>query len=288
METIKAIIKLLAFLATTLFFYFLIVLTSLFSLFGVNYKRARSYLLNKWGRASCYLLQLKLNLQGTAPKPPFFLVSNHLSYLDVFVLFSQVRGVFVAKSDVKSWPFIGLLVRTSGILFIDRKRKRDITRVNRQISENLDQNQGIIMFPESRTSPGLHILPFRSSLLEYPATANLPVTYAVITYSTPAGEEDACKTVCWWADEPFFFHFFNLLKKSEITATVTFGEKAATSADRKKLAQILKKYAQSDFVPVIKPEVFMEQFGALEKGKEFSKILKNSISNNNKSSTIKA
>lgn len=275
METIRASFKIFIFLISTLFFYALIMLVLFMSLFGVNYERLRGYILNIWGKCCCYILGIKLNIRGKAPAPEFFLVSNHLSYLDIFVLFSQVRGIFVAKSEVKTWPIIGFIIESSGILFINRERKRDIKRVNNLISRNVNKNQGVIIFPESRTSPGVNILPFRSSLLEYPATTMLPVTYAVISYSTPAGEEDACKTVCWWADEPFFFHFFNLLKKKQITANITFGDKTVASQDRKDLANQLKTCIQTDFIPVINPNNFNERFGALGKAKGISTKLMN-------------
>lgn len=270
MEILRAAVKFCIFLISTLFFYSLIMLVLFMSLFGLNYEFLRGYILNTWGKCCCFIFGIKLNIKGKAPQPEFFLVSNHLSYVDIFVLFSQVRGIFVAKSDVKTWPIIGFIIRSSGILFINRERKRDITRVNNLIAKNVNKNQGIIIFPESRTSPGVNILPFRSSLLEYPATIKLPVSYAVISYSTPQGEEDACKTVCWWADEPFFFHFFNLLKKKQINTTVTFGEQKVESEDRKELAILLYRYVQTDFVPVINPNNFNERFGALGKEKGIS------------------
>ncbi|MEX0720846.1 MAG: lysophospholipid acyltransferase family protein [Balneolaceae bacterium] len=261
MKNIRALFKLIAFLGNTLFFYSLIMLVLFFSFLGISYEWWRGYLLNVWGRNCCTILGVNLMVKGKAPEPPFFLVSNHLSYIDVFVLFSQVRGLFVAKSDVKRWPLIGFITKTCGILFIDRSRKRDISRVNQLISKNINQNQGVIMFPESKTSPGVEILPFRSSLLEPPAAINLPVSYAIISYSTPKGEEDACKTICWWDDAPFLVHFFNLLKKDRFSAAITFGEETVASTDRKKLAMLLEKQIKSDFQPVIDPLKFAKTFG---------------------------
>ncbi|MEX2364007.1 MAG: 1-acyl-sn-glycerol-3-phosphate acyltransferase, partial [Balneolaceae bacterium] len=239
MRILRAAIRLTVLLLSTFFFYSLIMIVLLLSVFGVNYERWRGYLLRNWGKSCCLILGCEVQVKGKAPEPPFFLVSNHLSYFDVFVLFSQLRGIFVAKSDVKSWPLVGMLTRTCGILFIDRERKMDIPRVNQLISQNVNKNQGVIVFPESQTSPGVEILPFRSSLLEYPASVSLPVTYAAITYSSPEGEIDACKEICWWENLSFLTHFMRLLMKKEFTASITFGKKKVASTNRKELAREL-------------------------------------------------
>jgi 1-acyl-sn-glycerol-3-phosphate acyltransferase len=195
-------------------------------------------------------------VKNAPSEPPFLLVSNHLSYIDVFVLFSQLRCLFVAKSDVKSWPFIGFIARTCGILFIDRDRKRDVTRVNKLISSNINQNQGIILFPEGTTSPGFDILPFKSSLLEFPAREGLEASYAAISYQTSEGEKPAYQSICWWEDIPFFVHFFNLLKLKEFTAIINFGDERIVDADRKSLALRLKKSMGNEFEVVIPEEEF--------------------------------
>lgn len=227
----------------------------------MNYEKLRGYLLRTWGKLCCRIIGIKLDVTNSPPEPPFLLVSNHLSYIDVFVLFSQLRCLFVAKSDVKSWPLMGFIIRTCGILFIDRNRKRDVTRVNELISKNINPNQGIILFPEGTTSPGMRILPFRTSLLQYPASENFPVSYVAISYETPADEPPAYESVCWWDDTPFFIHFFELLKMKEIRARVNFGKEKIAKNDRKLLAEKLQRAVQAEFIPVITEPQFKKKHG---------------------------
>jgi 1-acyl-sn-glycerol-3-phosphate acyltransferase len=208
MRHIVASFKVVLILIVTLFFYSLIMITLVFVPLGANYEKYRGFLLNYWGKTICMIMGVRFQVSGNIPDPPFFLVSNHLSYFDIFVLFSQLRCLFVAKSDVKHWPLIGFIVKTCGILFIDRQNKRDITRVNNDISNNINDNQGIIVFPEGTTSPGTKVLKFRTPLLEYPASMNFPVSYVALSYQTPESEEPAYRSVCWWNETPFFVHFY--------------------------------------------------------------------------------
>lgn len=226
------------------------------SVLGLNYEKFRGFLLRTWGKSCCSILGIELVVKNSPPEPPFLVVSNHLSYIDIFVLFSQLRCLFVAKSDVKTWPFIGFIIRTCGILFIDRDRKRDVKRVNKLISDNINQNQGIILFPEGTTSPGYEILPFRSSLLHFPAKEKMPVFYAAISYKTEDREPHAYESICWWDDTPFFNHFFNFLKLKKCTAIVNFGAEPILEDDRKSLAIELKKALELNFMEVISEEEF--------------------------------
>ncbi len=75
---------------------------------------------------------MNLELVGTPPKPPFFLVSNHLSYVDIPVLRLAANGIFVAKSEIKDWFLAGAMIRNMGNIFIDRKNRRDIPRAGRE------------------------------------------------------------------------------------------------------------------------------------------------------------
>lgn len=264
MRHLLAIIKMISFLVVTLFFYSLIMVLLVFSIFGINYEKYRGYLLKYWGKSVCYIMNVKFDIRGTVPEPPFFLVSNHLSYADVFVLFAQLRCLFVAKSDVKHWPLIGFIVKTCGILFIDRQKKRDIKRVNDKISKNINSNQGIIVFPEGTTSPGTEVLRFRAPLLEYPASTGFPVTYVALSYQTPDTEDPAYKSVCWWDERSFFSHFYELLKLNSFTCIMNFGNETITNGDRKALTASLNKAIADKMIPTVKSSEFNEKHGMFE------------------------
>lgn len=59
-------------------------------------------------------------------KTGYMICSNHISFLDIFLLDSILPVRFVAKKEIESWPVFGLISRAAGTLFIDRSRKRAV------------------------------------------------------------------------------------------------------------------------------------------------------------------
>jgi 1-acyl-sn-glycerol-3-phosphate acyltransferase len=80
------------------------------------------------------------------------LVANHLSYLDVITLWCATDGVFVAKSEVASWPLVGALGRVAQTLFVDRGRKRDVPRVIGAMQRALAAGESVILFGEGTST----------------------------------------------------------------------------------------------------------------------------------------
>lgn len=214
----------------------------------------RGRIVSRWARGVARLVGMRITVNGTPPSPPFVLVANHLSYLDVILLQTQVQGVFISKAEVKTWPVIGLMTRVAGTLFIDRTSRRDLFRVNALIEEALDRGDGVVVFPEGTSSKGDRVYPFKASLLDLAARQRHAVTWAAIHYQTPPGETLAHLAVCWWGDMTFADHVLNVLKLPFFEAALVFGDKAVQETDRKALARKLTQQVQSYFSPVVTPE----------------------------------
>lgn len=251
MRHVRAIIRLLLVSITTVTIYLVYVFCLLFvKVSGRRSEPLRNRFMTFWAGTLAWILNLKVTVIGIPPRAPFFLVSNHLSYLDVLPLYKSLTCTFVAKKDVESWPVVGFMAKTMGIIFIDRKKKIDVGRVNQIISESLHQDQGIVLFPEGTTSPGADVLPFRASLLEHPAASDLNVHYASITYETSNQDLPASESVCWWGGISFPSHVYLLAGNRQIHCTITFGEETVVHSDRKELADILHKKVKDQFIPV--------------------------------------
>ena len=250
MRRIRAIRKFLLYVSFLSFVYVLIRLSTLFFPPSSRKRiRWRTCCFQIWSRGSARILGIKMHLEGCPPSPPFLLVCNHLSYIDIMILASCLRGRFVAKGEVAYWPWVGSMVRSMDTIFIDRENKRDILRVNRLIQDAWNKGDGVILFAEGTSSKGEEVLPLKSSLFECAAQNHYPVHWASISYRTPKQECTADRSVCWWGDMKLLGHFMHLLEMPKIYATLTFGPQPLRDHNRKILAKHLRASIQQQFVP---------------------------------------
>lgn len=248
MKKTRAFIKFVMFFAATISVYSAWYIGDFFI---PNKQFWRQVIFHKWAQAFAFVANMKIEVIGTMPKPPFFLVSNHLSYVDIPAYRAVLPAVFVAKSDIESWFLAGRMVRDMGAIFIDRRNRRDIPRAGKTVVERIESGEGVIIFPEGTSTSGEEVLPFNSSFLEFAAKNNLPVSYASISYRTEDKTGKASRYVCWGEDISFIDHMLRMFELKEFTAVLTFGEEPITKTDRKELAHELREKVKEKFVPVI-------------------------------------
>lgn len=247
MRTIRAAIKIVLFVGSTLGLYWS---WYILRIVMPDKVRWRQRIFGAWTWSFVSISNMRIEVIGTPPQPPFFLVTNHLSYTDIPAIRNAAKGIFVAKAEVETWPVAGRICRDMGTIFIDRSNRRDIPRAGELIVERLDMGEGVVVFPEGKATNGADVDPFNSSFLEFAARGDIPVSYASITYTTPEGETPANQAACWWENISFFAHLWRLFKVSEYTATITFGEQPVMNPDRKLLAAELRQRVAETFVPV--------------------------------------
>ena len=172
----------------------------------------------------CFIFGLRREFSGELHTDrPTIYVSNHISYIDIFVL-GGLPAYFIAKSEVANWPIMGRLSRFQNTLFIERKAGKARQQLD-LLKQHLSQNNSLTLFPEGTSTDGAHVEPFKSSLFESanlengPRVAIQPVTVAYTHYN---GEKITDQKVrdnyAWYAKMPFVSHFLNLffLKKVDV------------------------------------------------------------------------
>ncbi|MGH8046746.1 MAG: lysophospholipid acyltransferase family protein, partial [Chthoniobacterales bacterium] len=157
MTSVRAAIRLAALIG--------LVLVSLPSGFTSRTPARRARWMQRLSRRILRVLGAKVKIHGAIPTEGL-IVSNHLGYLDVFVIGSAIPAIFVAKSEVNDWPVIGLLCRLSGTIFVERGRRTSVSESLPQIRKRLDAGLPVVIFPEGTSSAGSTVLPFKTSLLE--------------------------------------------------------------------------------------------------------------------------
>jgi 1-acyl-sn-glycerol-3-phosphate acyltransferase len=201
--------------------------------------RLRRGVTRRWAALLCRILGARVVVSGELPAGPGFLISNHVSYLDIPVLMSLTGCRFVSKHEVADWPFIGLLARHAGTLFVKRGNgAREAGVTLNGMARALEDGDVVVFFPEGTTSPGERILPFRSGLLSLPARDGHPVYPAALNYETGDPDIDPALGLAWWGEQSLLSHVWRLLCLRGFTVRVAAAE-AVGAGHRKHLAQAL-------------------------------------------------
>jgi 1-acyl-sn-glycerol-3-phosphate acyltransferase len=156
-----------------------------FPALDANARRVRSL---KWSRKLVRNQRVELRVQGELLHPNVLVVANHVSWLDIFALHAIGPVRFIAKSELEDWPMIGRLVRGVGTLFVERARRRDARRVNREVADALAAGDIVAVFPEGTVTDGSKVLPFKGSLLQPIIDAGGRIQPVAIAYRDAAGE----------------------------------------------------------------------------------------------------
>jgi 1-acyl-sn-glycerol-3-phosphate acyltransferase len=200
----------------------------------------------EWLHDSCARLARRLSL---TPSVRFsgghdavgLVVSNHLTYLDI-LLYSAARPfLFVAKSEVRRWPFLGTMARLGGTIFVDRGRTLQAPEASRQIEQGLREGLPVLLFPEGTSSDGSSVLPFRSPLFDPAIRTGALVTAAAIRYHADDAAEDQ---VSYWGDMVFAPHLFRTMCIRGLGAEISF-DSPRRFPDRKNAAREAWRQVQS-------------------------------------------
>ena len=135
-----------------------------------------------WARATLGAFGLQRRIEGHLPGRGALLVANHVSWIDVLLLTASTDAVFIAKSEVRQWPFFGWLGARGGTLFLKRQCARSAWAMKNRMAEMLRQGRSIVVFAEGTTTDGSTVLPFRTALLQSAVDAGVPVCPVAISY----------------------------------------------------------------------------------------------------------
>ncbi|QAT16315.1 1-acyl-sn-glycerol-3-phosphate acyltransferase [Candidatus Velamenicoccus archaeovorus] len=191
--------------------------------------------------ASCFvrLIGVRMRLVGSRQVPAggLFLVSNHVGYLDGFVLGALSPLIYTSKSELKRWPLIGAMTELSGTLFIDRQRKNHISEYIDDIAGVLRQGVNVLFFPEGTSTNGDKLLPFKSAFFEAPLKAGCGVVPVTLRYRALDGRPLTPENrgqVYWYGEMTFMDHFFRLLGHRSIDVDVVIHETISLSGGSEK------------------------------------------------------
>lgn len=155
-------------------------------------------------------------------------VVNHTSYFDILVLGGLIPGCFVAKSEIRRWPFFGMMSRLGRTIFVDR-RPRAAAGQRDAMSDRLLAGENVILFPEGTSDDGYEVLPFKSALFAAAqveeGVGHVHVQPVSLTYTrldgVPLGRH-LRPLVSWYGDMNLLPHCWTALGMGNITVEVEF------------------------------------------------------------------
>jgi len=228
----RRIIRLVGFLAVNLFFLVVAILAAPVALFfgSTNHRKLVTFCTRIWASWNTFVLGIKVKLinEDLIEKGQnYFIIGNHLSYLDVILIGCKKPGLFVGKKEVKYWPLLGQLAWLGGTIFVDRSKKGPTA--NRpyigQIAKYLKKGLNILVFPEGTSSNGEGVLPFKKAIFSSPILAEIPILPIALRYTSvnkqPFGPDNR-DLVTWHSDMTFVDHFWGVLnlKGSEVEVVI--------------------------------------------------------------------
>lgn len=169
-----------------IFFFFLLMVfwgvgSYLASLFDASGNKAHR-LLTYWARSNLALAGLRIKIGGLEyldPKQTYIFMPNHASFLDILLAFAYIPYNFriITKEKIFCIPLMGLALKRSRQIPMDRDNPRKGLASLRVASNLLQEGISIVVFPEgTRTRDGeiqdfkatLFILPIRSGVSVVP------------------------------------------------------------------------------------------------------------------------
>ena len=195
----------------------------------------RDRLIRYWSRGLLRVLGLRMQADPAPSLPDgALLVCNHVSWLDIYLIYAARRVHFVSKAEVRAWPVFGWLAQQGGTLFLDRTRRADTARINTTMRELMRQGAWVAVFPEGTTSDGRGLKRFLSSLLQPAVELGCPVIPAALRYRTRSGEYSAAPA--YIDDISLWTSLKRIISEPELVAELHFGEPFVAHEHRRKLA----------------------------------------------------
>lgn len=186
-------------------------------------------------RVLCRIIGVNINVVGRrVDDTPLMIVCNHVSWLDITAITAVAPVIFVAKSEVASWPLFGLLAKLQRSVFVDRSKRHKTADVTAEIAQRLSSGDPVLLFGEGTSSDGNRVLPFRSALVGAAGDALAANEHAKriwlqpmsLAYDRllglPLGRQHR-PLLAWYGDFRMLPHLVGVLRRGGVDITITWG-----------------------------------------------------------------
>jgi len=203
----------------------------------------RGWAVRTWSAGLLRIFGLRVRRFGTPLPGAVLFVANHVSWIDITLIHSQIWVGFVSKAEVARWPLIGWLAGISGTLYHHRGSPESLHGVMQQMLARLQAGRPVAVFPEGRANSGEALGVFHARIFQPAVLAAAPVQPVALRYGH-GGEAQA--VVAFAPGEGFLGNFLRLLGEPGRVAEVHFLEPAQAAEDgRRRLAEACREQVAS-------------------------------------------
>ena len=150
----------------------------LHSAFRPTAQTIRSWML-PWSRFILSATGIRVEVERRAPLPdgPVVFVSNHTNALDIMSTMVALDRPFLymARHEVRSWPFVGWVLEKTACMFIRRDNPRQAVRDLRRAADRIQGGDSVLLFAEGARGHTHGLQPFMRGPFVLAIEAGVPV-----------------------------------------------------------------------------------------------------------------
>lgn len=195
--------------------------------FGFS-RKLQNWSMRTWGKSILFVCGIKIKRNQIPENSHFILMPNHRGYLDIFIVAALTPAAFIAKAEIKRWPFMKIGARLTNTIFVSRNELQSLIATMNKIKVSVNKGIPVALFPEGTSFKGPLTKPFKNGSFKIAADSGIPVIPMAIHFED---ENDA-----WVDDDTFVGHFFRQMGKPVTRVTIRYG-KPLINSDYKILQQ---------------------------------------------------
>jgi len=215
-------------------------------LIPISTKRQQEKLIQFWCKKLLTIFEIKVEVQGLDSylynQKQYLIVSNHISWMDIILIQSIKPSIFVAKSDVASWPLFGWVAQMTGTIFIKRDKVSDIKKALKKMKRRLIK-RSVCIFPEGTSTNGRYLLPFKSNLFQSSIDTNKSILPLCLRYKQKGTYSDK---VAFIGDMSLVDSIIKIKNENDITVVVGVLQPIRPRGNRKELAVYTQEILQKN------------------------------------------
>lgn len=162
---------------------------------------------------------ITIKSRGTPADGPVLITANHISWLDILALHTEVAVGFVAKAEIAEWPVFSYIARTGGTIFHRRGSHDSAADVISAMIHRLEQGRRVAIFPEGGILPGAEVRVFHARMFRAAVDVGCPVQPVSVRYMRNGKRDD---DILFHKDESMLANFARLLARPGATADVHY------------------------------------------------------------------